>query len=290
MIQILRLRIEEFRGIRKLDLDLKGKPFVVHGPNGSGKSGVVDAIGFALTGTIARLTGTGTGGLSVQKHGPHVHRRDDPGAAKVALTFRDPASGKTGTIERTVKNPGSFKLTPETPALRAVLDRVERHPELTPSRREIIKFILAEAGKRAVEVQALLQLDTLDAQRKALRTAVSKVFCLGRHQRQTICQQPYLDVEAVEATVDQFWQTVRLPAGVKDSIEEGLRIELDAQHERAEPEIHRARERVQQLADQRRRLARESSPVPYPTTSPARSKSASSATSTMPNASSRHQR
>jgi ABC-type multidrug transport system ATPase subunit len=175
VIKILKLHIEEFRGIRKLDLELKGDSFVVHGPNGSGKSGVVDAVGFALTGTIARLTGTGTGGLSVQKHGPHVHRRDDPGAAKVALTFRDPASGQVGTIERTVKHPASFKLTPDTPELRAVLNTVEQHPELTLSRREIIKFILAEAGKRAVEVQALLQLDSLDTQRKALRTAMSKV-------------------------------------------------------------------------------------------------------------------
>ena len=105
MIKILKLHIEEFRGIRKLDLDLDGKSFVVHGPNGSGKSGVVDAIGFALTGTIARLTGTGTGGLTVQHHGPHVHRRDDPGAAKVTLTFHDVASGQIGTIERTVKSP-----------------------------------------------------------------------------------------------------------------------------------------------------------------------------------------
>ena len=30
--------------------------FVVSGPNGSGKSGVVDAIQFALTGEIGRLT------------------------------------------------------------------------------------------------------------------------------------------------------------------------------------------------------------------------------------------
>jgi ABC-type multidrug transport system ATPase subunit len=175
VIKLLKLHIEEFRGIRELGLDLEGKSFVVHGPNGSGKSGVVDAIGFALTGTIARLTGTGTGGLSVQKHGPHVHRRDDPGAAKVALTFRDAASGQTGTIERTVKSPDSFTLTPDTRELRAALEAVGQHPELTLSRREIIKFILAEAGKRAAEVQALLQLDGLDIQRKSLRSSVSKI-------------------------------------------------------------------------------------------------------------------
>jgi site-specific DNA recombinase len=81
-------------------------------------------------------------------------------------------------------------------------------------------------------------------------------FCLGRHQRTTTCQQPYLDVEAVEAAVERFWRTVRIPAEMKQVIQDGLRTELDTQHERAEPEIRRARARVEQLAEERRRLAR----------------------------------
>jgi len=85
MIQIDAIHIEEFRGIRTIDLLLGCKSFVVHGLNGSGKSGVVDAIDFALTGSIARLAGAGTSGLTVARHGPHIHRRDDPAAAKVAL-------------------------------------------------------------------------------------------------------------------------------------------------------------------------------------------------------------
>jgi DNA repair exonuclease SbcCD ATPase subunit len=56
VIQVQKLRIEEFRGIRDLDLDLGSGSFVVVGPNGSGKSGVVDAIDFALTGNVARLS------------------------------------------------------------------------------------------------------------------------------------------------------------------------------------------------------------------------------------------
>jgi hypothetical protein len=42
-------------------------------------------------------------------------------------------------------------------------------------------------------------------------------FCLGRHQRQTTCEQPYLDVEAVEEAIERFWQTMRLPAGLKQA-------------------------------------------------------------------------
>lgn len=60
MIKIVSAHIEEFRGIRKLDINLDQKSFAISGPNGSGKSGVIDAIEFALTGQIGRLTGTGT--------------------------------------------------------------------------------------------------------------------------------------------------------------------------------------------------------------------------------------
>ncbi|TQN41674.1 AAA domain-containing protein [Blastococcus colisei] len=173
MIQLEAIHIEEFRGIRKLDLKLDCKSFVVHGPNGSGKSGVVDAIGFAITGTISRLSGPGTGGLTVLRHGPHVHRRDDPAAAKVSLTIRDTTTGKSAVLSRTIKAPGSFTLTPDTTEMREALRSVQDHPELTLSRREIIKFILAESGKRAAEVQALLKLEGLEERRKTLKTTLS---------------------------------------------------------------------------------------------------------------------
>lgn len=174
MIQLEHLHVEEFRGLRSLDLDLKAHSFVVYGPNGSGKSGVVDAIDFALTGSIARLTGAGTAGLTIQKHGPHVHRRDDPGAAVVTLTVRDVATGETTRATRSVKNHGTLVLDPDTPELRAALDEALNHPELTLSRRELIKFIVAQPGDRAAEVQALLKLDRVEGNRKILKSALSK--------------------------------------------------------------------------------------------------------------------
>lgn len=174
MIQFERIQIEEFRGIRSIDLALSSKSFVVYGPNGSGKSGIVDAIDFALTGSIARLTGEGTAGVSVQRHAPHVHRRDDPGAAKVALTVMDVATGDIAVLSRSVKNPGTFTLTPDTPGLRAAVSAAMEHPELALSRRELIKYIVAKPGERAAEVQALLKLDQVEVIRKVLKTASSK--------------------------------------------------------------------------------------------------------------------
>lgn len=174
MIQLEHLHIEEFRGIRSIDLNLASESFVVYGPNGSGKSGVVDAIDFALTGGVARLGGDGTGGVTLLSHGPHVQRRDDPAAAKVILTVKDTESGETATITRSIKTAGTFTLEPDTAAMRKALQEAMDHPELTLSRRELIKYIVAKPGQRAAEVQALLKLDQVEALRKSLKTTLSK--------------------------------------------------------------------------------------------------------------------
>lgn len=174
MIQLEHLHVEEFRGIRSIDLNLAGGSFVVYGPNGSGKSGVVDAIDFALTGRIARLEGDGTGGVTLLNHGPHVHRRDDPAAAKVVLAVKDTETGEIATITRGIKTAGTFTLEPDTAAMRKALQEAMEHPELTLSRRALIQYIVAKAGQRAAEVQALLKLDRVEASRKSLKTASTK--------------------------------------------------------------------------------------------------------------------
>lgn len=174
MIQVEHLHIEDFRGIRLIDLPLRARSFAVHGPNGSGKSGVVDAIDFALTGSISRLSGAGTGGVTVLKHGPHVHKRDDPAAAVVELTVRDVDSGEISVLRRSIKDPTRFTLTPDGPAIRASVAEAQSHPELTLSRREIIKYVVAKPAERAQQVQALLKLNRLDDYRKLLKSALTK--------------------------------------------------------------------------------------------------------------------
>jgi recombinational DNA repair ATPase RecF len=175
VIKLLALHIEEFRGIREIDLRFDGKSFVIHGPNGSGKSGVVDAIDFVLTGNIARLSGVGTKGVTVAKHGPHVHRRDDPASARVTLTFEDTDSGQTATLTRTIDKPDNAVIDPETPETRRAIELAQLHPELTLSRREIIKYIVSKPADRAQEVQALLKLDRLGEYRKLLKSMCGKI-------------------------------------------------------------------------------------------------------------------
>ncbi len=85
MIRVQSISVENFRGIRSMALDLEGRNYGICGPNGTGKSGVVDAIEFALTGSITRLTGQGTSGISVKGHAPHVDTRTDPAKSRVIL-------------------------------------------------------------------------------------------------------------------------------------------------------------------------------------------------------------
>lgn len=169
MIKVERIKIVEFRGIRDLTIDLSSANFAVCGPNGTGKSGVVDALEFGLSGTVSRLTGKGQGSVSVKDHGPHVNSRNEPEKAIVTIDVTIPSlGGKKATISRNVKSPRAPTISPADADVLAVFEQVQRHPEFCLSRREIIKYVLAEPGVRATEVQALLQLDKLEAARALL--------------------------------------------------------------------------------------------------------------------------
>lgn len=174
MIQLEHLHIEEFRGIRNIDIPLGCESFVVHGPNGSGKSGVVDAIDFALTGNIRRLAGQGTREVSVPQHAPHVSIRDTPSASSVSLTVRDLATGKTAVLKRSVETFSRYTLTPDDTDVRVAVEKARVHPELTLSRRDIIQYVVSPPTTRATQIQALLKLDKLGAFRANLGGAMRK--------------------------------------------------------------------------------------------------------------------
>lgn len=71
MIKVKSISIKDFRGIREMTLDFKGESYAICRRNGTGKSSVVDALEFALTGSVSRLSGEGRGGISLKEHGPH---------------------------------------------------------------------------------------------------------------------------------------------------------------------------------------------------------------------------
>ncbi len=174
MIRIKTIHIEEFRGIRALDLDLDTKNFGICGPNATGKSGVVDAIEFCLTGDITRLSGQGSAGLSVKTHAPHVDQHDHPEKANVTIAADIPSLGKAVKIHRSVKNPRKVTITPDDVDVKGVVEELQTHPEFALSRREIVKYIITPPGQRSVDVQTLLRLEQLEKLRKSFTTFNNK--------------------------------------------------------------------------------------------------------------------
>ena len=175
MIKLESAHIEEVRGIRKLDLVFNKEKFAISGPNGSGKSGVIDAIEFGLTGHIGRLAGKGTKGLSVSEHGPHVDKTKFPDAAFVTLRVFLTELGKSVTITRKLTSPNKPKIEPADDDVKAVLAEIAAHPEITLSRREILRFILVEPTTRSEEIQTILKLDEIGQARSALNTAQNRL-------------------------------------------------------------------------------------------------------------------
>ncbi len=168
-MKIHSLFINDVRGIRNnITLEPHGENMVIYGPNGTGKSAVVDAIDFLFTGDISRLAGRGTRGMSLKDHGKHIDAVI--GDAFVKATIEIDGIDNLIPIERHMATPKQL-IVPEGlgPALQETLQIAEKGQHVL-SRGEILKYIAAEAGKRAEEIQALLNLDKIEDIRKAFVT------------------------------------------------------------------------------------------------------------------------
>src|SRR6202011_903312 len=86
-----------------------------------------------------------------------------------------PALGKSATITRKISAPRKPKIVPSDTDVKAALDEISDHPEITLSRREILRFILVEPAKRSEEIQTILKLEEIGETRGALNTAQNKL-------------------------------------------------------------------------------------------------------------------
>ncbi|HID29923.1 MAG TPA: chromosome segregation protein SMC [Desulfobacterales bacterium] len=165
-MRLLELEIQNVRGICHLSLKPGGNNFVVWGPNGSGKSAVVDAIDFLLTGRVSRLTGKGTGGITLSTHGPHIDH--DPKEAIVRGVLLLPGMTEPVGIKRCMAQPNILECDASImPHLEPILTLARRGQHVL-TRREILKYITADAGTRAQEIQALLNITEIEAIRQTL--------------------------------------------------------------------------------------------------------------------------
>ncbi len=213
MILVRKLEIVEFRGIRHLEIDFKKKNFAICGKNGTGKSGVVDALEFVLTGNISRLAGSGTGGIHIKDHAPHVDCRKEPSKAKVIVTIYIPSLNKETTIERSVADIPNPIVRPSTPEILQVVQQVSAHPEFTLSRRELIKYVISAPNERAKQIQALLKLDEIETLRATLQRIANtdKKEIAPSDNLKNIARKALLDALGItEAKVDEILKAVNL--------------------------------------------------------------------------------
>lgn len=166
-MRLIEIEISKFRGIRHLTVHPDAKNLVLWGPNGSGKSAVVDAIDFLLTGEISRLKGTGTKYLSLAKHGPHVDftASDAVVRALVKVSGFDEPFG----ISRCVASPGILVCdNDEAQQLLKRISSLARRKTHILTRREILRFITADGGDRATQIQEILNISELVDVRETL--------------------------------------------------------------------------------------------------------------------------
>ena len=165
-MKLLRLKVKNVRGIRDLDLELAGKNVVIWGPNGAGKSGVVDAIQFLFSGKMSRLEGPGTSGLNLGTHGPHVGHQS--GSAVVTGVVSIDGLPTPIEIERRLDRPKILKSSDSVGDSLELITNPMKRGGVVLTRRDILRYVTAEAGTRATDVQNILNLKSIEDVRKNL--------------------------------------------------------------------------------------------------------------------------
>lgn len=173
-----------------------GNNFVIWGPNGSGKSAVVDAIDFLLTGRILRLTGRGTGGITLGKHGPNIDH--EPKDAIVCAKIQIPNLAEPIEIKRCLEHPNILECSE---AIRPQIEPImtlARQGQNVLTRREILKYITVEPSARAEQIQALLNITEIADIRKA--------FVKVQNDFEKELQSTSLSIETAKAAVNSTIQ------------------------------------------------------------------------------------
>ncbi|ADZ09791.1 SMC domain protein [Methanobacterium lacus] len=165
-MKVLELEITNFRGIKNLKINPAGKNFMIIGPNGSGKSAVVDAVDFLLTGQISRMTGKGTKGINLKKHGPHIDH--SPQDAKVRAVVQIHGVEEPIEIQRTLDSPNNLICTDSVrDNLQPVLELASRGQHVL-TRREILNYVNADSSTRGKQIQTLLKITDVEKTRSIL--------------------------------------------------------------------------------------------------------------------------
>ena len=172
-MKLNKIEIHNVRGISDLRLQLDGESIAIWGPNGVGKSSVVDAIEFLFAGKMSRLSGEGTGGINLSKHGPHIDHPSE--SAYVSAEIRVDGLDQPVQIVRRMANPGTLECPAEARDILEEIGGVVNRGGTILTRRDILRFVTATAGTRADEIQDLLNLKEIEAHRTSLVQAQTRL-------------------------------------------------------------------------------------------------------------------
>ena len=165
-MKLLELEIHNFRGIRNLSINPDGKNFLIYGPNGSGKSAVVDAMDFLLTGRISRMTGKGTKGITLKKHGHHIDYSAQDTDVKAMVQIH--GVEEPIEIKRNLASPNELICDDSVKEMiNPVLELASRGQHVL-TRREILNYVNADSGTRGKQIQSLLKITDVEETRMKL--------------------------------------------------------------------------------------------------------------------------
>ena len=172
-MRFLGLTVQNVRGLPDLHLQFDGRNIVIWGPNGAGKSCVVDAIDFLITGRISRLMGAGTAGISLSRHGPHIN--SDADSAIVTATVQLDGLADPVEVSRCMAQADQLVCPDDAREPLAKMRDLMRRGGVVLTRRDILRYVAAEAGKRADEMEELLRLEDVDNVRSSFRRAMTEL-------------------------------------------------------------------------------------------------------------------
>lgn len=173
-MKINQFTVQNIRGIRSpLTFRPECQNMVIFGNNGTGKSAVIDAIDFLLTGNISRISGEGTGTITLFKHGKHIDI-ENASEAFVSAEVQLPGHEETCCIQRNIGHRLELGCEDDFQAeLEPILAMAQNEHHIL-SRRKILELIISQPRERAQKISALLNLSEFERFRKDLQTTKNR--------------------------------------------------------------------------------------------------------------------
>ena len=150
-----------------------------------------------FSGRITRLTGEGTGSLSLGRHGHHVLSNASDAEVSALVDFQD----GSGVIEisRGLGPPRELIYPSEVNSSLNRVIELAMKGQMCLTRRDLLRFIAAEGGSRAQQIQELLNLTEVEGTRRAFVSAKNRLQAGKEAASSTLTQTRSLLVELMRS-------------------------------------------------------------------------------------------